>query len=61
MACYFGYSIYKGFERTWRFSSWWYSGIRHILFGFYIGTSMSPARSLAAALLSGMFENLWLY
>jgi len=27
----------------------------------HIGTSMSPARSLAAALLSGMFENLWLY
>jgi aquaporin Z len=36
-------------------------GLDILFFAFISGASMNPARALAPALLSGTFENLWIY
>ena len=36
-------------------------GLDILFLAFISGASMNPARALAPALLSGTFENLWLY
>ena len=36
-------------------------GLNILFFAFISGASMNPARSLAPALLSGVWANLWLY
>ena len=36
-------------------------GLDILFLAFISGVSMSPARALAPALLSGTFENLWIY
>jgi len=36
-------------------------GLDILFLAFISGVSMSPARALAPALLSGTFENFWIY